>query len=194
MARGATAPLVGLVSKEDAPPEVRAVYDQAEPVYGRLLHTWQALAQRPEIFTAYLPYLRSIIGPGELEQRIKELVEVRTVVLNHCLYSTSHRVRSARAAAVPDEDIIAVARGELDGFDARERLALELAEALTVAPASVRYADAPQLVARGGARPPARGVLRAGDRGARGHHRAVERAGALPSRDGLRARHGRSAG
>ena len=36
----ATSPLVGLVSKEDAPPAVRAVYDQAEPVYGRLLHTW----------------------------------------------------------------------------------------------------------------------------------------------------------
>jgi alkylhydroperoxidase family enzyme len=142
----ATSPLVGLVSKEDAPPAVRAVYDQAEPVYGRLLYTWQALAQRPEIFTAYLPYLRSIIGPGELDQRIKELVEVRTVVLNRCLYSTSHRVRSARAAAVPDDDIVAVARGELDGFDARERLALDLAEALTVQPASVSYADAPQLV------------------------------------------------
>jgi AhpD family alkylhydroperoxidase len=146
MAAPSTAPLVGLVSKEDAPPEVRAVYDQAEPVYGRLLHTWQALAQRPEIFTAYLPYLRSIIGPGELEQRIKELVEVRTVVLNRCLYSTSHRVRSARAAGVPEEDIVAVARGELDGFDSRERLALELAYELTVRPASVRYADAPQLV------------------------------------------------
>jgi AhpD family alkylhydroperoxidase len=145
MAAPSTAPLVGLVSKEDAPPEVRAVYDQAEPVYGRLLHTWQALAQRPEIFTAYLPYLRSIIGPGELEQRIKELVEVRTVVLNRCLYSTSHRVRSARAAGVPEEDIVAVARGELDGFDSRERLALELACELTVRPASVPYADAPQL-------------------------------------------------
>ena len=146
MAAPSTAPLVGLVSKEDAPPEVRAVYDQAEPVYGRLLHTWQALAQRPEIFTAYLPYLRSIIGPGELDQRIKELVEVRTVVLNRCLYSTSHRVRSARAAGVPEEDIVAVARGELDGFDSRERLALELAYELTVRPASVPYADAPQLV------------------------------------------------
>jgi alkylhydroperoxidase family enzyme len=146
MAAPSTAPLVGLVSKEEAPPEVRAVYDQAEPVYGRLLHTWQALAQRPEIFTAYLPYLRSIIGPGKLEQRIKELVEVRTVVLNRCLYSTSHRVRSARAAAVPEEDIVAVARGELDGFDSRERLALELAYELTVRPASVPYADAPQLV------------------------------------------------
>ena len=141
-----TAPLVGLVTKEDAPPAVRAVYDAAEPVYGRLLHTWQALAQRPEILTAYLPYLRSIIGPGELEQRTKELVEVRTVVLNRCLYSTSHRVRSALAAGVGDGDIVAVARGELEGFDARERLALELAEALTVAPASVPYSQAPQLV------------------------------------------------
>ena len=146
MAGDATAPLVGLVSKEDAPPEVRAVYDQAEPVYGRLLHTWQALAQRPEIFTAYLPYLRSIIGPGELDQRIKELVEVRTVVLNRCLYSTSHRVRSARAAGVPEEDVIAAARGDLDRFDPRERLALELASALTVEPAAVAYAEAPQLV------------------------------------------------
>jgi alkylhydroperoxidase family enzyme len=146
MAAGSTAPLVSLVSKDDAPPAVRAVYDQAEPVYGRLLHTWQALAQRPEIFTAYLPYLRSIIGPGELEQRTKELVEVRTVVLCRCLYSTSHRVRSARAAGVCEEDIVAVARGELDGFDARERLALELAYELTVRPASVAYADAPQLV------------------------------------------------
>ena len=195
MAVAPTAPLVGLVSKEDAPPAVRAVYDQAEPVYGRLLHTWQALAQRPEIFTAYLPYLRSIIGPGELEQRTKELVEVRTVVLNRCLYSTSHRVRSARAAGGGrDEDIVAVARGELDGFDARERLALELAEALTVAPASVAYADAPQLV-------PDEMLVRLreefsepADRRARGDDRAVERAGALPSRDGLRARHGRPAG
>ena len=148
MAAESTAPLVSLVSKEDAPPAVRAVYDQAEPVYGRLLHTWQALAQRPEIFTAYLPYLRSIIGPGELEQRIKELVEVRTVVLCRCLYSASHRVRSARAAGVSEEDIVAVPRGDLNGFDARERLALELAEALTVSPASVAYADAPQLVPR----------------------------------------------
>jgi alkylhydroperoxidase family enzyme len=145
MAAESTTPLVSLVSKDDAPPAVRAVYDQAEPVYGRLLHTWQALAQRPEIFTAYLPYLRSIIGPGELDQRIKELVEVRTVVLCRCLYSTSHRVRSAQAAGVPDEDIVAVARGELDRFDARERLALELAYELTVRPASVPYADAPQL-------------------------------------------------
>jgi AhpD family alkylhydroperoxidase len=141
-----TAPLVGLVSSEDAPPEVQQVYASGEAVYGRLLHTWQALAQRPEIFVAYLPYLRSIVGPGALDQRLKELVEVRTAVLNRCLYSTSHRVRSAKAAGVPEGDLVAVARGELDRFDERERLALGLCEELTLNQASVPYADAPQLV------------------------------------------------
>lgn len=144
-----TAPLVGLVSKDEAPPEVRAVFDSGEAQYGRLLHTWQALAQRPEIFVAYLPYVRSIVGPGALDQRLKELVEVRTVVLNRCLYSTAHRVRSAKAAGISDDDLAAVARGELERFDAREQLALELCEELTVRPATVPYADAPQLASQG---------------------------------------------
>jgi AhpD family alkylhydroperoxidase len=141
-----TSPLVALVAKEDAPPEVREVFDAGEAAYGRLLHTWQALAQRPAIFTAYMPYLRSIVGPGELDQRLKELVEVRTAVLNRCLYSTSHRVRSARAAGVDEADVVAVSRGDLARFDERERLALELCEELTLRPSSVPFAEAPQLV------------------------------------------------
>jgi uncharacterized peroxidase-related enzyme len=146
MSTPSTAPLVALVAKEDAPPAVREVFEAGEGVYGRVLNTWQALAQRPEIFVAYMPYLRSIVGPGALDQRLKELVEVRTVVLNHCLYSTSHRVRSARAAGVSEQDVVAVARGELSGFDEREQLALALAEELTLRPTSVPYAQAPQLV------------------------------------------------
>jgi alkylhydroperoxidase family enzyme len=146
MTARSTTPLVALVGKDEAPPEVRAVFENGEAQYGRVLHTWQALAQRPEIFVAYLPYLRSIVGPGALDQRIKEIVEVRTVVLNRCLYSTSHRVRSARAAGVPEDDVVAAARGDLSAFDARERLGLELCEQLTLRPASVPYADAPQLV------------------------------------------------
>jgi AhpD family alkylhydroperoxidase len=146
MATRSTTPLVDLVAKKDAPPEVRAVFEGGEAQYGRILHTWQALAQRPEIFVAYLPYLRSIVGPGALEQRTKELVEVRTAALNRCLYSTCHRVRSAKAAGVPEDDLVAVARGELERFDEPERIALELCDELTLRMSSVPYADAPQLV------------------------------------------------
>jgi uncharacterized peroxidase-related enzyme len=146
MATSSTTPLVALVSKEEATPAVRELFEAGEAVYGRVLNTWHALAQRPEIFVAYMPYLRSIVGPGALDQRLKELVEVRTVVLNRCLYSTSHRVRSARAAGVSEEDVVAVARGELSRFSDREQLALAIAEELTLAPTSVPYAEAPQLV------------------------------------------------
>jgi uncharacterized peroxidase-related enzyme len=146
MATSSTSPLVALVSKEEATPEVRQLFEAGEAVYGRVLNTWQALAQRPEIFVAYMPYLRSIVGPGALDQRLKELVEVRTAVLNRCLYSASHRVRSARAAGVSEDDVIAVARGDLSGFSGREQLALELTEELTLRPTQVPYADAPQLV------------------------------------------------
>jgi uncharacterized peroxidase-related enzyme len=146
MATSSTTPLVALVSKEEATPEVRQLFEAGEAVYGRVLNTWQALAQRPEIFVAYMPYLRSIVGPGALDQRLKELVEVRTAVLNRCLYSASHRVRSARAAGVSEDDVVAVARGELSRFSEREQLALELTEELTLRPPEVAYTDAPQLV------------------------------------------------
>jgi uncharacterized peroxidase-related enzyme len=146
MATSSNTPLVALVSKEEATPEVRKLFEAGEAVYGRVLNTWQALAQRPEIFVAYMPYLRSIVGPGALDQRLKELVEVRTAVLNRCLYSASHRVRSARAAGVSEDDVVAVARGELSRFSEREQLALELTEELTLRPPEVAYTDAPQLV------------------------------------------------
>ena len=58
MATQSTAPLVALVSKEEATPEVRELFEAGEEVYGRVLNTWHALAQRPEIFVAYMPYLR----------------------------------------------------------------------------------------------------------------------------------------
>jgi AhpD family alkylhydroperoxidase len=139
----ATTPLVTLLERDEAAPEAQAVLDAGHALYGKHLNTWRALAQRPEIFVAYLPYLRAVAGPGVLDQRLKELVQVRVVVLNHCLYSTSHRVRSAKAAGVPEEDVVAAARGE--SADAREQLALELAEVLTVEPSAVPYSDAPQL-------------------------------------------------
>jgi AhpD family alkylhydroperoxidase len=145
MATESTAPLVTLLQRDEAAPEAQAVLDAGHALYGKHLNTWRALAQRPEIFVAYLPYLRAVAGPGALDQRLKELVQVRVVVLNHCLYSTSHRVRSAKAAGVPEEDVVAAARGDLDAFTDRERVALELAEVLTVAPPAVAYSDAPQL-------------------------------------------------
>jgi len=138
--------LVGLVEPEKADPSVAATLESGIGQYGFALNTWKALLHRPPIFNAYLPYLRAVVGPGLLSQRIKNLAAVRVAIANHCRYSASHRVRAAQDAGVTDNELAAVAADRLDGFDDRERLAIEFARELSLQPIAVRYGDNPGAV------------------------------------------------
>jgi AhpD family alkylhydroperoxidase len=102
-----------------------------EKAYGKILNTWAAIGQSPGLFAAYLPFLRQVNASGLLELRIKEMVAVRIAVLNHCRYTASHRCTSAQRNGIDDGQLIAIARGDFGAFDARERLALRLTDAMT---------------------------------------------------------------
>ncbi|MET8413064.1 carboxymuconolactone decarboxylase family protein, partial [Streptomyces sp. NPDC005195] len=106
---------------------------QGVNMYGDVLNTWAGIGNSPGLLAKYLPFLGQLNGPGALEQRIKELVAVRIAVLNHCRYTASHRCTSALAKGVELDELAAVASGELKGFTEQERLALQLAEEMTVA-------------------------------------------------------------
>jgi AhpD family alkylhydroperoxidase len=103
----------------------------AEKAYGQVLNTWAAIANSPGMFAVYLPFLRHLNGPGQLENRIKELTAVRISVLNHCRYTTSHRCTAAAANGATEQELTAVAIGDFSGFTERERLALQLADEMT---------------------------------------------------------------
>lgn len=133
--------LVRLVETEEVPPEVQAVYHSGEQQYGQVLNTWRALGHKPEVFQAYLPFLRSIFGPGMLSQRTKDLVAVRICILNHCRYSTSHRVASSRAQGISDEDLIGLLEPEEHSFSPAEEIALVFAEKLTLDVSQVTFAE-----------------------------------------------------
>jgi AhpD family alkylhydroperoxidase len=139
--------LVRLIDPSEADASVRPALERVATQYGAVLNTWRALLHRPEIFDAYLPYLRAVAGPGVVDQRVKDLAALAVAVASHCRYSVSHRVRAARAAGVTDAELDAVARWDLDAFAPRERLAMELARELTVAPPAVSHAANPQAVA-----------------------------------------------
>jgi len=114
--------------------------------YGVVLNTWRALLHRPPIFNAYLPYLRAVVGPGILDQRIKELAALRVAIANHCRYSASHRARAAAAAGITEDELAALAADRLDAFDDRERVAIEFARELTLRPPAVGFDERPQAV------------------------------------------------
>jgi AhpD family alkylhydroperoxidase len=123
--------LVPLREKDEIDAADQPTAEAGLQAFGRLLHTWQAIANRPGLLSVYLPFVRTLTGPGALEQKIKELVAVRVGVLNHCRYTVSHRCTSARAQQVSEEDMAAVAAGDYGGFTEDLRLALEFADAVT---------------------------------------------------------------
>jgi len=114
--------------------------------YGLALNTWRAQLHRPEIFNAYLPYLRAIVGPGTVPGRTKDLAAITVAIANHCRYSASHRAQSGLASGLSLDDMTALAEGRLDAFSPDEQLAIRFARELTLNPPDTPYAANPQAV------------------------------------------------
>jgi uncharacterized peroxidase-related enzyme len=137
---------IELVEEAQAPPEVRAAYEESEATRGFVMETWKAIAHNPAIFAAYLGYIRAVFGPGELDQRTKDLVAVRCSHLNQCQYSLSHRVSASRHQGIDDEDLEALVDPTSANFTAAELAALAFATELTLGPQTIAYADNAQAV------------------------------------------------
>ncbi len=137
---------IELVEKEQAPLEVLELYEKGEAASGLVMETWKAIAHNPPVLQGYMNYLQSIFKPGPLDQRTKDLVAIRICYLNHCLYSLSHRVHSARKQGISGDDIAGLADPPSHAFSAREQAALKFAEELTLNVGRVPYADSKQAV------------------------------------------------
>ena len=124
--------LVPLLTRDHFSPRDQPTLDGAVEVFGQVLNTWAAIGHSPGLFSVYLPFLRQLNGPGALDDRIKHLTAVRVAVLNHCQYTSSHRSTAALGQGVEVDDLVAAAKGDLDAFTDRERVAILLAEEMTV--------------------------------------------------------------
>jgi AhpD family alkylhydroperoxidase len=139
-------PLVSLVDVKDADPAAIPTLESGMAQYGMALNAWRALLHRPEIFVDYLPYLRTVNGPGTVPGRTKDLAAITVAIANGCPYSASHRIQSGRANGITPDELDALALGELDAFSPEEHLAIRFARELTLAPAATRFAENPSAV------------------------------------------------
>ncbi|MFB7287321.1 carboxymuconolactone decarboxylase family protein [Actinacidiphila glaucinigra] len=124
--------LVPLVARDQIDAVDLPLIQAGEQSFGKLLNTWLAIANSPGMFATYLPFVRAVTGPGELDGRIQELTAVYVSLLNHCRYTTSHRCYSALAKGVSEADLERLAAGDFSSFSSREQLALRFTRALTV--------------------------------------------------------------
>src|SRR3954470_14117692 len=104
---------LGFVEYADAPPEVKAVYDdiRATRQTDYINNFWKAIAHDPATLRRTWESVKQIMAPGALDPLTKELIYVAVSATNQCGYCIASHTASARRAGMTDEmfaELIAV--------------------------------------------------------------------------------------
>jgi uncharacterized peroxidase-related enzyme len=130
---------ISMISDEEAAqdPVVEALYDGARKLVGRVPNATRVRAHLPR-FAAWNLALTSGLhregGGGSLEGSMKELIVLKTSMLNECDYCRTHNTVLAQETGLSVEQIDAVAGDyqSSDLFTDREKAAIRWAEAVTL--------------------------------------------------------------
>jgi AhpD family alkylhydroperoxidase len=95
---------LGLVEYPDAPPEVRAVYDEimAARRIDWINNFWKALAHDPATLRRTWESVKQIMAPGALDPLTKEMLYVAVSATNQCAYCIASHTAAARKAGLTD--------------------------------------------------------------------------------------------
>ncbi len=96
--------LVTLIEYADAPPEVRAVYDEIMKTRGVdwINNFWKALANDPRELRRVWESVKQVMAPGALDPLVKEMVYVAVSATNGCEYCTHSHTAAARKKGMSD--------------------------------------------------------------------------------------------
>ena len=95
---------LGLIEYADAPPEVRAVYDDIRAVRQTdwINNFWKALAHDPVTLRRTWESIKQIMAPGALDPLTKEMVYLAVSASNQCPYCIASHTAAARKAGMSD--------------------------------------------------------------------------------------------
>ncbi len=77
------------ISEKAATPDVKAVFDDIKATRNvkTINNFWKYLANEPRMLRHTWESLKSIMGPGELDPKTKELVYLAVSITNNCEYA-----------------------------------------------------------------------------------------------------------
>jgi AhpD family alkylhydroperoxidase len=95
---------LGLIEYADAPPEVRAVYDDimATRKVDWINNFWKALAHDPATLRRTWESIKQIMAPGALDAVTKEMLYLAVSATNQCGYCIASHTAAARKAGMTD--------------------------------------------------------------------------------------------
>jgi AhpD family alkylhydroperoxidase len=118
-----------LIEQEDAPPEVRSVYDAIKAARGvpDVNNFWKALAVHPPTLARTWESLSAVMAPGALDPLTKEMLYLAVSMAAGCAYCTASHGAAARARGMTEAQY-----GELLAVVGMAAETNRLAEALRV--------------------------------------------------------------
>lgn len=122
-------PAPRLVEHADAPPEVRAVFDDIMRTRGvpDVNNFWKALAVHPPTLARTWASIKEVMAPGALDPLTKEMLYLAASMAAGCAYCTASHTASARAKGMTE-----AMRGELLAVVGMAAETNRLADALRV--------------------------------------------------------------
>ena len=106
--------LVKMVEYQDAPPEVKAVYDDIMQTRKTdwINNFWKVLAHHPPTLARIWSNVKLVMAPGALDPLTKEMIYVAVSATNGCEYCQHSHTAAARKAGMSDAmlaEVLAVA-------------------------------------------------------------------------------------
>ena len=128
---------ISLIEPEQAPPEVKEVYDKL--LRGKVGNVQKAMAHRPEALKNFLAFYSSV--GRSLDRKLYELIYIRVSMINGCRYCLQHHLASSKRVGLTSEDWNALKQGNYARFDEKAQSALAYAEKLTRTSSKITDSD-----------------------------------------------------
>lgn len=98
-------PTVKMVEYEDAPPEVKAVYDDimATRQTNSINNFWKTIAVHPPTLARTWRDLKEVMAPGRLDPLVKEMIAIAVSATNGCSYCVYSHTAAAKAKGMDNE-------------------------------------------------------------------------------------------
>lgn len=121
---------IGYVEKEQLPKNLHPIYDGLQSKFGVVPNVLKAMANSPELFGGFMPFLGAALGETKVSSDIKELAILTTTKLNGCNYCTAHHTAAGKRAGLSEEKIAVADDPGCGVFDEREKAVIQFSKEL----------------------------------------------------------------
>ncbi len=123
---------ISRLGRRDVSEGVGEIYDRYVRQRGNVPNMFRTMAHRPEIFETIIAHMEAVLNTGTLTKALKELVIVRTSQLNRTPYCLASHTAICRKLGWSEAQLAALDQPGTGDFTEREKVAIHLAEVMTL--------------------------------------------------------------